>query len=76
MKDIKISAAQKFINNMANPLYYAPLLTSLFTNISVHQTLLASLGLITADSIIDYCKNKNSIKNDSLYFSIKLRDRY
>lgn len=76
MKDIKISAVQKFINNMANPMYYAPLLTSLFTNISVHQTLLASLGLITADSIMEYCKNKNSIKNDALYFSIKLRDRY
>lgn len=76
MKDIKISATQKFINNMANPMYYAPLLTSLFTNISIHQTLLASLGLITADSIMEYCKNKNNIKNDALYFSIKLRDRY
>lgn len=76
MKDIKISAVQKFIKNMANPMYYAPMLTSLFTNISVHQTLLMSLGLITADSIMEHCKNKNSIKNDALYFSIKLRDMY
>ena len=56
---------------MANPMYYAPLLTSLFTNISIHQTLLASLGLITADSIMEYHKNKNNIKNDALYFLIK-----
>ena len=76
MKGLKISAVQKFINNMANPMYYAPLLTSLFTNISIHQTLLASLGLITADSIMEYHKNKNNIKNDALYFLIKLRNQY
>ena len=76
MKEVKISSVQKFINNMANPMYYAPLLTSLFTNISVHQTLLLSLGLISIDSIMEHCKNMNSIKNDALYFSIKLRDMY
>lgn len=60
-------------NAIRNPINYAPLLTSFFSDVPKHLAFLSSLSLVAIDTITEYRKNKNAIKNDSLYFTIKLR---
>ncbi len=73
MKDIKINTVQKFITEIKNPLSYAPLIGSLFTNTPNCLSLFTSLGLIGTTTVLEYVKGLNNIKNDSMYFLFKLR---
>lgn len=70
VKSIHLTALQ---NVMRNPTIYVPLIASIFSDLPQQIGLLSSLSLIAADTIIEYCKNKNELKNDALYFTIKLR---
>ena len=73
MKGIKISTVQKFISEIKNPLSYAPLIGSLFSNVPTSISLLTSLGFIGVNTGLDYIKQINNIKNDSMYFLFKLQ---
>lgn len=74
IKNLKINVVQKFITEIKNPLSYAPLLGSLFTNIPKNISLLASIGLIGANTGLEYIKQLEEIKNDNMYFLFKLRN--
>ena len=73
IKDIKLNVIQKFITEIKNPLSYAPLMCTLFTNLPTHLSALISMGLIGANVGIEYIKQLNSIKREDLYFLFKLR---
>lgn len=73
MKDIKINTVQKFVSEIKNPLSYAPLIGSLFTNVPTSVSLLTSLGFVGANTGLEYIKQINNIKNDSMYFIFKLQ---
>lgn len=70
MKSIRITAIQ---NAVRNPVYYVPLITSAFSNLPQHIMLLSSLSLIALDTILEYRKNINNLKNDALYFTLKFK---
>ena len=72
LQNIRLSSVQSFIKGIKNPLSYAPLITSFFAQVPAHITLSASLGLISFEPIIEYCKNKNDLKNDPLYFTVAI----
>lgn len=68
-QNIKYNIAQKFITELKNPLSYSPLLLSLYRNIPTHIELLASSLLISSTVLLEYFKQSNDLKNDSLYFT-------
>lgn len=70
MKSIRITAFQ---NAVRNPVYYVPLITSVFSNLPQHMMLLSSLSLIALDTVLEYQKNINNLKNDALYFTLKFK---
>lgn len=74
IKTLKLTVAQKFVTEIKNPLSYAPLLGSLFINMPEHISLLASIGLIGANTGLEYIKQLEEIKNDNMYFLFKLRN--
>lgn len=76
LQDIKLVSVQSFIKSIQNPLSYAPLITTFFTKVPAHITLSASLGLITFEAVIEYIKNKNSLKNDPLYFTVVMNNHF
>ena len=71
---LRAGAIQRSLQSLKNPLAYTPMLTTLFTNIPSHVALAVSMGLIAAESGIDYLKQKKDIETDPLFFSIKLRN--
>lgn len=73
MKNIKINTVQKFISEIKNPLSYAPLIGSLFIDIPTNISLFSSIGLIGVNTGLEYVKQLNNIKRDSMYFLFKLR---
>ena len=75
LQDIRLSSVQSFIKGIQNPLSYAPLITTFFAQVPAHITLLASLGLISFEAVIEYIKNRNSLKNNPLYFTIPINRR-
>lgn len=72
LKDLNIYTAKEFIKNMANPLYYSPLLTTFFTNISPSTSLGLSVGMISAYTYLQRKSKHLEIENDPLYFTVKL----
>jgi hypothetical protein len=72
IETLKLSSVQQFIKNIANPLYYSPLITSFFADIHPALLLAMSLGLIGIESITNYKIKNNEIKNDSLYFTVEI----
>lgn len=70
MKSIQLTALQ---NAIRNPVYYVPLITSVLSNLPQQIAFLSSLSLIALDSVIGYRKLKNDLKNDALYFTVKLK---
>ena len=70
---LRMSTLQKFIHSFKDPKTYVPLLTTFFANIPTHIALAVSAGLITTDTALEYKKQVNEIKNDPLYFALKLK---
>lgn len=71
-KNMKYELAQKIITDLKNPVSYSPLLVSLFHNIPAHIEFFASLTLISSNTMFEYLKTKNELKNDPLYFTYKI----
>lgn len=72
LTDLNIFTAREFIKNMANPLYYSPLLTTFLTNIPPSTSLGLSIGMISAYTYLQRKSKHLEIQNDPLYFTIKL----
>lgn len=73
VKDCKLKSARDLIANIQNPLSYAPLIASFTNGLSPLATLIASMGMIGAKSIIEHKINENELKSDPLYFTVSLR---
>ena len=74
LQDIKLESIQSFIHKLQNPLSYAPLITSFFSDTPVSVTFGASLGIIAIESLIEYKQKKNEIRNNPLYFTVAMSD--
>ena len=70
---LKIGTIQRALKNLANPLTYAPMLTTVFANIPTYISLAVSLGIITAEAALEYQKQKSELKADPLYFTVELK---
>jgi hypothetical protein len=70
---LRVGTIQKALQNLKNPLSYTPLLTKFFTDIPSYISLSVSMGLIAAETVMEYIKQKKEISTNPLYFSVKLR---
>lgn len=75
LKGLNVVTAQKFIKNMANPLYYAPMLTTFFTNVPAIASMGFSLGMISLQTFLQRKSKKIEIQNDPLYFTVKIQNQ-
>ncbi len=75
LEGLNIFTAQEFINNMANPLYYAPMLTTFFTNIPPFVSIGFSLGMISLQTFLQRKSKKIDIQNDPLYFTVEIQNQ-
>lgn len=74
MKNLNNKTFRKFINKMQNPKTYVPLIGTVVASMPVHYALLTSLGLTTGTSYLEYKEEKREIKNNGLYFLLKLKN--
>ncbi len=74
LEGLNVFTAQEFIKNMANPLYYAPMLTTFFTNVPAFASVGFSLGMISLETFLQRKSKKLEIQNDPLYFTVKMRN--
>lgn len=74
LKGMKLNIASKFIDELRNPKTYAPLVGSIFLNLPSHLTTLLSLGLAGSKVAIESYKEFSELKQNGLYYLIKLRD--
>lgn len=72
IKNLHINIYQKAIRDIRNPFSYAPMLTSFVSNLDSRITGAVSLGIMGADLALEYLKQKNEIKNDAMYFTLRL----
>jgi hypothetical protein len=75
LEGLNVFTAQEFIKNMANPLYYSPMLTTLFTNVPAIASMGFSLGVISLQSFLQRRSKKLEIQDDPLYFTVKMRNQ-
>ena len=70
---LRVGTIQRTLKSMANPLTYAPMLTTFITNVPLWISAGLSMGLITAEVALEYTKQKKELKTDPLYFTVKLK---
>ena len=75
LKGLNVVTAQEFIKNMANPLYYSPMLTTFFTNVPAIVSVGFSLGMISLQTFLQRKLKKIEIQNDPLYFTVKIQNQ-
>ena len=75
LKGLNVVTAQEFIKNMANPLYYSPMLTTFFTNVPAIVSVGFSLGMISLQTFLQRKSKKIEIQNDPLYFTVKIQNQ-
>lgn len=73
MRNLESKTFRKFIDKMQNPKSYAPLIGTMVAGMPIQYTLLASLGLSTYQSYLEYKEEQREIKNNGLYFLLKLK---
>lgn len=74
MKNLNSKTFRKFIDKMQNPKTYVPLIGTVVASVPMHYALLASLGLTTGQSYLEYKEEKREIENNGLYFLLKLKN--
>jgi uncharacterized protein (DUF2164 family) len=75
LEGLNVFTAQEFIKNMANPLYYSPMLTTFFTNVPAIASMGFSLGVISLQSFLQRKSKKLELQDDPLYFTVKMRNQ-
>ncbi|MCL1951622.1 MAG: hypothetical protein FWF60_02220 [Oscillospiraceae bacterium] len=68
----KVGTIQRALKSMANPLSYAPMLTTFIKEVPVWVAAGLSMGIITAEAALEYSKQKKELMTDPLYFTVKL----
>lgn len=75
LEGLNVSTAQEFIKNMANPLYYSPMLTTFFTNVPAVASMGFSLGMIMLQTFLQRKSKKLETQTDPLYFTVRMRNQ-
>lgn len=70
IKNLKLTILQKTLN--VRNITYMPLIVTLFPELPKGIALLISAGVISADALLEIIKEKNKIKQDELYFALKI----
>lgn len=73
IRNLKINTIQKIIRDAKNPLSYAPMLASVFSDVKPQIALAVSLGMMGSDLALELYKQYKDISDNPLYFSIKLK---
>ena len=71
-KGLRKETIQRALKSMANPLSYAPMLTTFIKEVPLWVSTGLSMGIITADAALEYSRQKDKLKDDPLYFTVKL----
>jgi hypothetical protein len=74
LNDIEISTVSTLLKEIKDPKSYSPLLLSVTNNISSTYAILISLGLISFTTAIDQYRANKEIKNNGLYYLLKLKN--
>jgi len=73
MKNLQSKTFRKFIDKLKDYKSYVPLVGTVVAHIPIEYALLASLGLVTNQSYLEYKEDKREITNNGLYFLLKLK---
>lgn len=73
MKNLQSKTFRKFLERLQNPKSYAPLVGTVVASMPIHYTLLASLGITTGISYLEYREEKREIVDNGMYFLLKLK---
>lgn len=73
MKNLKSKTFRKFIDKMQNPKSYVPLIGTVAASLPLEYALLASLGMTTGQSFLEFKEEKRELRNNGLYFLFKLK---
>ncbi|MDB5284702.1 MAG: hypothetical protein JWO06_3777 [Bacteroidota bacterium] len=73
IQNLKSSTFRDFIDQLKNPLSYAPLIGTVVASMPIEYTLVASMGLTSCSSYLKYWEERNEIRNNGLYFLLKLK---
>lgn len=72
MKNLNSKTFRNFIEKRKDPKSYIPLIGTVVASMPIHYTLLASLGLATSQTYLEYKEEKREITNNGLYFLLRL----
>ena len=73
MKNLKSKAFRSFVEKMQNPMSYAPLLGTVVASAPIEYMISASVGLTGINSYIEYKEEHREIRNNGMYFLLKLK---
>ena len=73
MKNLKSKTFRKFIDKMQNPKSYVPLIGTVAASLPMEYALLASLGMMTGQSFLEFKEEKRELRNNGLYFLLKIK---
>ena len=74
LKGLNLSIPLNLLKELKDPKSYSPLLLSFTNNISNTYAILISLGLMTFSTAVDYYRSKKEIKNNGIYYLLKLKN--
>lgn len=73
MKNLKSKTFRKFIDRMQNPKSYVPLIGTVAASLPLEYALLASLGMTSGQSFLEFKEEKRELRDNGLYFLLKLK---
>lgn len=71
-KETRLGITSNILDELKNPSSYAPLLGNIFMNIPAYATFMLSAGLITGKALLDYKKEISGLKQNGVYYLLKL----
>jgi hypothetical protein len=76
VETLNLSVPKIMMDEFRDPLTYTPLLGSIMGGIPAHLATLLSLGIISVSSAYEYILRRKEIKNNGLYYLIKLNNQF
>jgi len=73
MKNLRSKTFRNFVDKMKDPKTYIPLVGTVVASVQVQYMFLASAGLATGISYLEYQEEKRNITSNGLYFLLKLK---
>jgi len=76
IENLNLSIPRKILDEFKDPKSYTPIIGSILGQIPTTIATLLSLGLISISTAYEYVTNRKEIKNNGLYYLIKLNDKF